>query len=95
MKTTTKQNWTIVEVYNTSMLMGLRICLSRQIYNLRLLFCTRALFDDFNYANKRAEVPEKNFSCDQIQFMKKHRSSNTSVSVTTIKPLSAKNGFQL
>ena len=56
-------------------------------------------YDEFNYATKGAETQE------QIQLRQdpvyenianqEYQNSNTSVSVTTMKPLSAKNGFQL
>ena len=79
------------EVYNTRSLhiwlWGCEYVLRvKSIFRLIFLFA-RARYDDFNYVNKRAEMQdEKKFSYDQIQFV----SSNTSVSVTTIKPLSTK-----
>ena len=70
----------------------------QSIFGLSLLHMR---YDDFNYATKRAGNARKNFSCDQNQFMKLHLTRNTGAAMnqkrrtTTIKPLSAKNSFQL
>lgn len=77
--------------------MGLRICFSPEISFLTvfvfLVFLpTRHAY--FIWATKRAEMQVATKPSLCIIFLnKEHRSSNTSVSVTTIKPLNTKNSF--
>ena len=71
----------------------MQICLLRKIY-FKVVFLS-ARYDEFSdYATKRAETQEKtqlrqNPVYENI-LNQEYQSSNSSVSVTTIKPLSAK-----
>ena len=56
--------------------MGLRICLSRETYFWDDFFA-RAIYDDFKKRDQARGNAGKNFSCEQIQFMKVRLTSNT------------------